>query len=154
MLMNRRANIARHPVKKSAYFKFLSLISGPNAEWWVFLQGQWAREGKKSTTRRHGKHSSKISKNDFDDYAGPVIAQREIGKLRMKKGNVDRYIADFERLARRACYNVDDPDPGNLYSCSREDCRLPWLRAVSNTKNLKRSSSGPKPRNGSRRNGL
>ena len=39
MSMNRKANIARDPVTKSAYF--LSLMSGPSVEEWVFPQDVW-----------------------------------------------------------------------------------------------------------------
>jgi hypothetical protein len=103
--MNRKANIARDPVTKSAYF--LSLMSGPNVEDWVFLQDLWLEKAEDDPTAWQTLEQK--FKNDFDDYAGREIAQLQIEKLQMEGDDVDQYIADFERLARRAGYNLNDP---------------------------------------------
>ena len=105
MFMNREAKIARDPVKKSTYF--LSLIKGPNAEWWVTHRCEGLEEVEADPTAWQTLEQQ--FKNDFIDYAGPILAQAEILKLRMKEGNVDQYIDDFKELARRGGHNVDDP---------------------------------------------
>jgi hypothetical protein len=94
---------------------FLSLISGPNVEGWVFLQDEWLEKAEDDDPTAWQTLEQNF-RNDFNDYAGPEIAQLAIDKLRMKKGNVDQYIADFERLARRAGYNVDDPSNLRLFA--------------------------------------
>ena len=45
----------------------------------------------------------------FVDYAENVHAQEELKKLRMKEGNVDKYVATFELLGQRARGDLDDP---------------------------------------------
>jgi hypothetical protein len=47
-------------------------------------------------------------KSTFIDSAEKERALLDILKLRMKEGNVERYIADFKRLARLAGMDVDD----------------------------------------------
>jgi Retrotransposon gag protein len=112
MFMNREANIARDPVKKSIYF--LSLIKGPNAEWWITHRGEGLEEVEADPTAWQTLEQQ--FKNDFIDYAGPILAQAEILKLRMKEGNVDQYIDDFKELARRGGHNVDDPSNLRLFA--------------------------------------
>jgi hypothetical protein len=104
--MNRGANIARDPISKSAYF--LSLIDGPAVEAWLFKQSEWLDRAEAEQRSTAWQELEQKFKTDFFDYAGPEIASLEISKLRMKDGNVDKYITDFEALAHRAGYNVDD----------------------------------------------
>lgn len=111
MLTNREATIARNPISKSAYF--LSLIDGPMVEGWCFLQSEWLDKVEDPTAWQELEQKFK---KDFVDHAGPELAQQEFRKLRMKDGNVDKYIADFEELARRAGHNVDDPANLQLFA--------------------------------------
>jgi hypothetical protein len=48
MSMNRKANLARDPVTKSAYF--LSLMSSPSVEEWVFPQDVWLEKAEDDPT--------------------------------------------------------------------------------------------------------
>ena len=107
MLKNREADIPCDPVKKSLYF--LSLIKGEMVELWVHCQDKWlwkVEDDDDPTTAWQTLEQN--FKTDFFDYAGPEIAQQQILKLRMKDGNVDKYIADFKELARRAGHNADE----------------------------------------------
>ena len=51
-------------------------------------------------------------KDAFTDYAKNQRAQDTMRELKMKDGNIDEYIAAFERLAHRA--EVDPNDPSNI----------------------------------------
>ena len=48
-------------------------------------------------------------KNAFIDYAENVCIQEELKKLRMKEGNVDKYVAIFKLLGQHAQGDLDNP---------------------------------------------
>ena len=110
MLMNREATTARDPTRKCRYF--LSLITGPNVEWWTLRQDEWLDKVVEADPATHMTAWQTLEqefKNAFIDSADRERAQLEIGSLRMKEGNVDRYIAEFKELARRGGYGFDEP---------------------------------------------
>jgi len=109
MRMNNEANIARDPVKKSAYF--LSLIDGPKVKGWVNRQRDWLDKVEADPTRRMTVWQAleQEFKSAFDDYAGRKRAQEEIRKLRMKEGELDQYIANFHELAYRGRFHIHEP---------------------------------------------
>jgi hypothetical protein len=118
MRINGDANIAKDPVMRSAYF--LSLINGPKVKWWVNHQWDWLERVEADPTilpRRMTAWQAleQEFRSVFFDYAGRERAQQEICRLCMKKGNLDQYIADFERLAYRGGLNVDEPSNLRLF---------------------------------------
>lgn len=118
MRINGDANIAKVPAMRSAYF--LSLINGPKVKWWVNRQYDWLERVEADPTilpRRTTVWQAleQEFRSAFFDYAGRERAQQEIHRLCMKKGNLDQYIADFERLAHRGGLNVDEPSILRLF---------------------------------------
>jgi hypothetical protein len=118
MRINGDANIAKDPVMRSAYF--LSLINGPKVKWWVNHQWDWLERVEADPTilprRMTVWHALEQEfRSVFFDYAGRQRAQQEIRRLCMKKGNLDQYIADFERLAYQGGLNVDEPSNLRLF---------------------------------------
>jgi DNA-binding GntR family transcriptional regulator len=120
MLKNRQASIPRSPVKKSFYF--LLLIHGEMVEWWVQCQDEWLEKVEDDDPTAWQVLEQKF-KTDFFDYAGDVIAQQQIRKLRMKDGNGDKYIADFKELARRA----EDPKTSEQWAKAAQQQQKNWL---------------------------
>ena len=112
MLMNAGACIARNPMARCAYF--LSLIDRPKVKGWVKQMYNWLDSvdqipglippGQNAWQVLKGKF-----KSAFVDYAENIHAQEELKKLRMKEGNVDKYIATFELLGQCARGDLDNP---------------------------------------------
>src|SRR5260221_6310745 len=101
MLMNDDASIARSNIKKCTYF--LSLIEGPKVEQWTERMYEWLDVAKGDPgilmERSASDHVSREFLDAFVDYTESKRAQDEMKNLRMKEGNIDEYIAVFERLA-------------------------------------------------------
>jgi len=60
----------------------------------------------------------------FINYAVQERVHDEIHKLKMKGGNVDQYIAEFQQLAHRANLNVNDAGNTRMFAA-----RLPFKLA-------------------------
>ena len=117
--MNCNVAIACNPCAKAAFF--LSLIGGLKVEGWIqctydcldnieadlsllpFKMNAWqALEAK--------------FKKAFIDDAVHERAQDELRKLRMKEGNVDKYIAAFQLLSHHTGVNLNDPSVLHLFA--------------------------------------
>jgi hypothetical protein len=111
MNMNVRADIERHPFKKSAYF--LSLIQGPDTEGWADNINDWLKEARKDRSaiprgKNKWDHIEKEFKKAFVDYAEHEQSNRELNALKTKDNNMDQYIAGFRQLARQAGHESHD----------------------------------------------
>ena len=103
MLMNTGACIAHNPMAHCTYF--LSLIDRPKVKGWVEQMYNWLDSvdqiprlippGQNAWQVLKGRF-----KSTFIDYAENVRAQEELKKLRIKEGNVDKYVATFELLGQ------------------------------------------------------
>ena len=114
MLMNNDATIARDPIKKCSYF--LSLMGGSKVDSWAERMYEWLDAIHDDPRLLMGRTAWQVMerefKDAFTDYAKNQRAQDAMRELKMKDGNIDEYIAAFERLAHRA--EVDPNDPSNL----------------------------------------
>jgi hypothetical protein len=112
MRMNAKADIARDPFMKCAYF--LGLMEGPDTAGWVLKQDRWLDEIEDDPTKLpRGATPWRIMERDFErmfvDYAKNERATKALGELKMEKGNVDHYIARFQQLASEGEHDVDQP---------------------------------------------
>ena len=115
MLMNDDARIAKNPIKRCSYF--LSLVKGPNVKGWSKRQLDWLDKVREDPSELPWRMSAwqvleREFRNAFVDYAEHERAQDQIRRLRMKDGNVDQYIAEFQEFADRG--NLDTDEPSNL----------------------------------------
>ena len=101
MLMNTDATIARDPIKKCSYF--LSLMGGSKVDSWAERMYEWLDAIHDNPRPLLGRTPWQIMerefKDAFTDYAKNQKAQDAMRELKMKDGNIDEYIAAFERLA-------------------------------------------------------
>ena len=118
MMINRRSAIARDPLSKSAYF--LSLVGGSKADGWAERQYAWLDEVEHDPYMLPHQMSvwdtlEQDIKMSFIDYAVHEKAHKQLRNLKMKEGNIDQFIADFEFLAHRARVDTDDPTVLHLF---------------------------------------
>ena len=112
MLMNAGARIARNPMARCAYF--LLWIDGPKVEGWVEQMYNWLNSvdqipglippGQNAWQVLKGRF-----KSAFVDYTEDVRAQEELKKLKIKEGNVDKYVATFKLLEQHTQGDLDNP---------------------------------------------
>jgi Retrotransposon gag protein len=112
MLMNQNAAIACDPCAKAAFF--LSLIGGPKVEGWIQRTYDWLNDVEADPSLLSFKMNAWQAleakfKKAFIDYTVHERAQDELRKLKMKEGNVDKYIAAFQLLGHRVGVNLNDP---------------------------------------------
>ena len=118
MMMNRRSAIARDPLSKAAYF--LSLVGGSKADGWAERQYAWLDEVERDPHILPYRMTAwdaleQDFKTSFIDYAVHEKAHEQLRNLKMKDGNIDQFIADFEFLAHRAQVDTDDPTVLHLF---------------------------------------
>src|SRR5260221_7743639 len=111
MSLNRDTAIARDPIKKATYF--LSFMKGNKMKGWTRMQSEWLQdveEGNKllPRTRNAWQVVEHNFKQAFIDYAIKEKAQDELHKLKIKEGNIDQYIVDFQLLAMDANVDLDE----------------------------------------------
>ena len=107
--LNSKTRIARDPFITAAYF--LNILRGPSPtpaiELFIGRNLDWVSRVESNPdllpegTNVWAALEAEFKKS-FEDYLGPMQAQTELEKLYMKEDPLDDYIADFERLARRA----------------------------------------------------
>ncbi len=118
MSLNRDAAITRDPIKKATYF--LSFMKGNKTKGWTRMQSEWLQDVEDRTkmlprTRNAWQVVEHNFKQAFIDYAVKEKAQDELHKLKMKEGNIDQYIADFQLLAMDANIDLDEPTVLQLF---------------------------------------
>ncbi len=118
MSLNHDAAIARDPIKKATYF--LSFIKGNKTKGWTRMQSKWLQDVEEGTetlpcTRNTWQVVEHNFKQAFIDYVVKEKAQDELHKLKMREGNIDQYIANFQLLAMDANVNLDEPTVLQLF---------------------------------------
>src|SRR5260370_1375184 len=118
MSLNRDTAIARDPIKKATYF--LSFMKGNKTKGWTRMQSEWLQDVEEGTellprTRNAWQVVKHNFKQAFIDYAIKEKAQDELHKLRMKEGNIDQYIMDFQLLAMDANVDLNEPTVLQLF---------------------------------------
>ncbi len=118
MSLNHDAAIARDPIKKATYF--LSFMKGNKTKGWTRMQSKWLQDVEDGTellpqTRNAWQVVEHNFKQAFIDYAVKEKAQDELHKLRMKEGNINQYIADFQLLAMDTNVDLDEPTVLQLF---------------------------------------
>jgi hypothetical protein len=101
-MMNQQATIAKDPISRLAYF--LLLIGGLEADAWVEHQYEWLDQIEadpqllpyQMNAWQALKHNFVES---FIDYAIHKKAHEALRDLKMKSGNINQFIADFQFLA-------------------------------------------------------
>src|SRR6266481_836869 len=118
MLMNRKADIAKDPIAKCCYF--LALFKGSKVEGWCEQQYAWLNKVEANPwILSHGMTAWDALEQDFRhsfiDYTIHKKAHNNLRKLKMSRGNVNQYIADFKFLAQCAGIDVNDPTAIQLF---------------------------------------
>src|SRR5260370_24266685 len=118
MSLNRDASIARDPIKKATYF--LSFMKGNKTKGWTRMQSEWLQDIEEGNellprTRNAWQVVEHNFKQAFIDYAVKEKAQDELHKLKMKEGNIDQYIMDFQLLTMDANVDLDEPTVLQLF---------------------------------------
>ena len=91
---------------------FLTFIKGPDVQEWTGSQVGWLGSRLVAGARRDKEHLYDTVMDSFNtaftDTMSLQKAKAEFRSLKMEKGELDTYIAKFERLARLAGYNLYD----------------------------------------------
>ena len=102
------------PFRRSALF--LTFINGKDVDDWVDLQRATLKEnlqqGRASSSESHWKDLKKAFKEAFVDIGEKLSAHQQLDKLNMQGGDVDTYIAAFNRLIKVVGYT--DTDLGTI----------------------------------------
>lgn len=117
ILLNENSVISTDPYMRAAYF--LNMLRGPPAtiEWFKHQNIKWFSQVESNPDLLpKGMNVWEVLEADFkksfEDIQGPWSAGSKLEKLRMKEDRLDDYIAEFEHLARRAEYRLDQgPTP-------------------------------------------
>ena len=105
---------AAHPIMTNLWQKVahaLTYVDGPNIYKWKRSAENWilsipAPSAPNRTVYEDFKEEFIESWTDTNE---PYCAATELNKLRMKNENINEYIAQFAKLARKALYHEDDP---------------------------------------------
>ena len=91
---------------------FLTFIKGPDVQEWASLQVSWLGSQLIAGAGRNEEHLYDTVMDSFNtaftDTMSLQKAKAEFCSLKMEKGELDTYIAKFERLVRLAGYNLQD----------------------------------------------
>ena len=91
---------------------FLTFIKGPNVQEWASSQVSWLGSRIVAGAGRNEEHLYDTVMDSFNtaftDTMSLQKAKAEFHTLKMERGELDTYIAKFERLARMAGYNLQD----------------------------------------------
>ena len=91
---------------------FLTFIKGPDVQEWASSQVGWLGSQIVAGAGRNKEHLYDTVMDSFNtaftDTMSMQKAKAEFRSLKMERGELDTYIAKFERLARLAGYNLQD----------------------------------------------
>jgi hypothetical protein len=114
MVLNCNTPIARNPTRRAAYF--LNITRGPaiTVKNWVDRNINWFHEVIRNPDLVPEETNAwEVLKTNFrksfEDHLGSEIAGIKLQELHMTEDRLDDYIAEFEGLARRAGYDLNDP---------------------------------------------
>ena len=109
-MLNGDQDIMRQPFSRAMLF--LTFIKGPNVREWIGMQVAWLERRLQGGARRTEEHLYDIVLDSFNtvftDMMSLQKAKAEFRTIKMEKGELDTYIAKFERLARLAGYDFQD----------------------------------------------
>ena len=109
-LLNGEQDIMRQPF--SRVMLFLTFIKGPDVQEWTSSQVGWLGGRILAGAGRNEEHLYDTVMDSFNtaftDTMSLQKAKAEFCTLKMEKGELDTYIAKFERLARMAGYNLQE----------------------------------------------
>jgi len=93
---------------------FLTYIQGDEVQNWVMQQILWLRNetgagGVLPTNEWLWRETLRTFRHTFINTMTEACARSELSKLKMSGGDIDGFIAKFERLARDANYTLDEP---------------------------------------------
>ena len=110
MLLNEDMEVMRQAF--SRVMLFLTFIKGPNVQEWVGSQVGWLGRCIQAGARRTNLHLYDAVMDSFNtafmDTMSLQKAKAEFQSIKMEGGDLDTYIAKFERLARIAGYDLQD----------------------------------------------
>ena len=109
-LLNGEQDIMRQPF--SWVMLFVTFIKGPDVQEWTSMQVGWLGSRLLAGARRNEEHLYDRVMDSFNtaftDTMSLQKAKAEFCTSKMEKGELDMYIAKFERLARLAGHNLQD----------------------------------------------
>ena len=109
-LLNGEQDIMRQPF--SQVMLFLTFIKGPDVQEWTSSQVGWLEGRILAGAGRNEEHLYDTVMDSFNTVFTNTMslqkAKAEFRSLKMEKGELDTYIAKFERLARMAGYNLQE----------------------------------------------
>ena len=92
---------------------FLSYIKGENVYEWVAMHAAWLNEQVRGGALVTDLYLYRTIENDFlrsfTDTMEVQKAQSELESIQMIGGDLDNYVAKFERLVRASGYDINDP---------------------------------------------
>src|SRR5258708_32112073 len=102
----------RDPIKKAIYF--LSFMKGNKMKGWTRMQSKWLQDVEENLEiLPHTQNAWQVVEHNFKqafvDYAVKEKAQDKLHKLKMKEGNINQYITDFQLLAMDANVDLNEP---------------------------------------------
>ena len=108
MLLNEETEVMHQAFSRTMLF--LTFIKGPNVQEWVGLQVGWlARQfhnrARKTEVYLYDTVMDSLN-TTFTDTMSMQKAKAEFQTIKMEGGDLDTYIAKFERLARLAGYDL------------------------------------------------
>ncbi|KAH9028273.1 hypothetical protein EDB85DRAFT_2147991 [Lactarius pseudohatsudake] len=117
--VNSTSDIMRNYYRRSLLF--LSYIQGDLVNEWVMYMTDWLMRQTEARfpehTRRLWEETLRAFTRRFSNTMEKEQAQAELRKgIHMKDGDIDSYVATFERLARQADYNLDAPQTIDLFT--------------------------------------
>ena len=144
-MLNGAQDIMQQPF--SQVMLFLTFIKGPSIQEWASSQVSWLGSQLLVGAGRNEEHLYDTVMDSFNmaftDTMSMQKAKAEFRSLKMERGELDTYVAEFERLARLAGYNLQDQmvldqfgsglNPGLFTSIinNTDPCTwLDWTRAV------------------------
>ena len=110
MLLNKETKVMSHTFSRAMLF--LTYIKGPNIQEWVSMQvawlGRWVHQGARRTEEYLYNTIMDSFNSAFTDTMNAQKAKAEFQNIKMEGGDLDAYIAKFERLARLAGYDLQN----------------------------------------------
>ena len=110
MLLNEETEVMNQSFSRTMLF--LTYIKGPNVQEWMSMQVAWLGKQVRQGARRTEEYLYDTSMDSFHsafmDTMSAQKAKAEFQTIKMEGGDLNAYVAKFERLARLAGYNLQN----------------------------------------------